>query len=347
LVQAGFVDGVVKGDVLGCIIADEPPGGFAEVVAEGEAGSKRFHAYRYRPGTPRTSGKAGRMGFAVPLRDVAALGPTLRFTTADGTPLRNGTVRASDYPAEPAPDGKQYVFLHLQKTAGTSVANALRSIMPQSAFASIYPTQVWLSQQEFKSLYEYEKRAFRIAFGHLYFRSLIVSQLRAPRFMTFLREPLARIKSHYWMLRRTVSEPQLSGHSVRHSDVINSGQTDEFDNMQTRMIAGVTGANVPPGEMTTKEVGRALFNLANHFDFVGFSETADADFKRLCGLLNIEPTPLPRSNEGGNGDPQDEDFKRLDWNRITYNNRFDVALYDTLLKQRQKDPDGLPQLLSA
>jgi len=336
----GFVEGVVMGDVVGCAFDLDAPASLAEVICHGENGSKPFHAYHFRAATGRTGAKEGRFGFGIPLRDVAELGPTLRFTNAAGTELKNGTVTLAEIApehAEPPPrmdaPGRQYVFLHLQKTAGTSISRALQAALPRSAFVSIYPALPFLRLTECQSLHDYERKAWRIAFGHMYFQA---SHFIAPeaRYLTFMRDPMKRVASHYWHIRRTMPDPRIDGRPVKYSDIVNGALTFEFDNLQTRMIAGLPPGKVPLGGITQKHVGRAMLHAEHYFDFVGLSDDVQADYDRLCGLLKLPAASLPRLNEGAAIDPNDEDFKRLDWNQIKFNNRFDVALYDVLRTQR-------------
>jgi hypothetical protein len=337
----GFVEGVMKGDVVGCAFDPGSPASLTEVICHGENGTKPFHAYHYRPATPRTGGKEGRFGFAIPLRDVAELGPVLRFTSAAGTELKNGTVTLAEIAPEdaaaplPPADGpaRPYIFLHLQKTAGMSISKSLQAELPRSAFVNIYPALPYLRLTECPALHDYERNAWRIAFGHMFFGA---SRLIAPeaRYLTFMRDPMKRVASHYWHMRRLTPNPQVDGRPVKHSEIVNGALTFEFDNLQTRMIAGTPPGIVPLGGVTQKNVGRAMLNAEHYFDFLGLSDDVQADYDRLCNLLKLQASALPRRNEGVGIDTEDEDFKRLDWNRIKVNNRFDVALYDVLRTQR-------------
>jgi hypothetical protein len=326
----GFVDGVHKGDVVGWIINHEDPGRLEEILCSGPNGLIRFHAFRDNPGVSAAVQCEGRFGFAIPIAQIRHLGPVIEFRTRHDTLLEQGELDLAAHPPQPKGASQSaIIFLHIPKAAGTSITSSLSETLPLSASAAIYHRHPWLSARDFATLYLHERRGFRFIYGHLTygFHGLLG---QPARYATILREPLRRIESHYWHMRRTLKQPLLEGTPVPHSAIVNAGLLDEFDNIQTRTLSGAFQDLIPLGAVSDTDVDLALYNVASHFEFVGFYETLHQDYPRLCDVLGVATPGLRKYNIHNYGCAEDTDFQQLDWDRIAHNNRFDIALYRAL-----------------
>lgn len=116
-----------------------------------------------------------------------------------------------------------HVFLHIQKTIGTSIRHALQTMLPQDIFATIYPGLEGISLDEFEKLPEDVRRRFHLIFGHLYF-GMHIYVPRPVKYLTFLRDPTKRLRSNYWQTKSFY----YSEHAVPLSDIVMRGLWEEF-----------------------------------------------------------------------------------------------------------------------
>ena len=108
------------------------------------------------------------------------------------------------------------------------------------------------------------------------------------RYITFLREPVRRVLSHYRMAIRKNQLP--ADHQIDPSRADwNLGAFPalgrSFDNGQTRMLAGAC-LRLPFGACREEHLQLAKRHVDTHFDFVGLTERFDLSLlllRRLCG----------------------------------------------------------------
>lgn len=214
-----------------------------------------------------------------------------------------------------------HIFLHIQKTAGTSMRRALEGALPKDEVASIYPDLEGMSLDTFVNLPEDARRHFHLIFGH-FFYGMHVYLPHPSRYSTFLRDPLERVRSNYWQTK--------SFHPARGaplSEIVMRGAMEEFDNYQTRIISAVASSTVPCGFMTDDILDIALRNIREGFEFVGVVERIERDWPRLLDVLGLDRIPLPYV-EPRSELVSDADYNRIDWSLVARNNRFDIALYN-------------------
>ncbi len=331
---SGFVEGIHGTELHGWIVNHTHPEILEEIVCHGDLGTARFRAFLHRLEVCRAVRLSGRFGFAIPISLLQRLGRRIRVTDRRGTPLEQSdvavpaTLEAGAGPSDKSRAAVAHIFLHVQKTGGTSVRSALARLLLASEQLHVYPDANCLSPRELISIPMAQRRAVRVLFahGHLGFDRLLG---RRTRYITVLRDPIKRIESQYWH-NRIVSGPTLTlgAHTLPLSTIVNEGLTEEFDNLQTRYLAGVGPILVPCRALTENELELALFNAAEYFDFIGKSETIDADFGEMCRLLEVPCTPLPRMNatQSVNVDRNDADYCRIDWTAVARRNRLDIAL---------------------
>lgn len=147
--------------------------------------------------------------------------------------------------------------------------------MPRSSVCLFYPgTAIGLDWDELNTLPEHQCQAFELLIGHFFFG--LDQFLRRPaKYYTFLREPLARVRSHYWHYRtNNIDALEVNGEAAPLHVIVNEGLGDEFDNLQTRMISGA--GNVLHGSMSDSILEMALQNITNDFGFIGLTEKLDS-----------------------------------------------------------------------
>jgi hypothetical protein len=221
------------------------------------------------------------------------------------------------------------IFLHIPKTAGMSLRGLFvknyRGAPQFNTDLKDLTFEAWQTCLDMvKQMPSENLEQFRVFKGHMPFG--LHKVLPGPvDYITFLREPVKRVISHYRMLHRKNVFP--SGLVIDPSK--KNWNLDAFptffrdlDNLQTRMLSGAN-LNDPFGTCTEEHLRQAKANL-DQFKFVGLTEQFDLSLmllKRLCGWRWHFYVPDNRST----GDPAPLSPALLE--EIRNLNRFDYELY--------------------
>jgi hypothetical protein len=173
---------------------------------------------------------------------------------------------------------KTVIFIHIPKTAGTTFGNIIKRQYLPSARFPIYSSQAF---DHFKDLSQAQKSKIRLLHGHIpfgYHKMLAQPSL----YITFLREPVDRVISHYYYVRQH-PEHELYDLVVNQNlslkDYVCSGILPELDNGQCRMLAGLWGAGIkseiPFGECPAEVLDIAKRNLRENIAGIGLKERFD------------------------------------------------------------------------
>jgi len=176
------------------------------------------------------------------------------------------------------------IFLHIPKTAGTTLLKIINQNYDKRSVCSIYPKPGEKTLEIFKSLSEARKRKIMFLSGHFLFG--IHELLPFPStYITFLRDPVDRVISFYHFILRNPKHylhNKVKSRKMGLEEFIQSNITNETFNEQTALIAG-----------SKKGVNRleiAKENIRNNFSFIGFTEMFDESLmllKRTLGWGNV------------------------------------------------------------
>jgi hypothetical protein len=332
----GALDGIIDGELRGWIWNTDCPAKAGTIWCVGSAGQRAAFRPTYRQDEACAMfGIDGIRGFSVPADLLDGLGPVISVHDHHGRLLHNGSrVSIRVDPSEARrEDGQQWLFVHIPKTAGTSLRNALLQTVSPGEALLVYPNwDLGVTYEECLQLPTLQLHRFQWIYGH-YKTGLHRYATDRARYVTFIREPFARLRSniaHHAAAGTIFSVDKIS---VRPSIFINNGLGEEFDNLMTRMIAGITPAEVGPGMMGECHVERAIENVRRHFAFVGRQEQATADCMTLQKLAGLEVTAPELANVTPSrcAYPANE-MEAIDWPAICDRNRFDLLLYRRLLQ---------------
>jgi hypothetical protein len=201
--------------------------------------------------------------------------------------------------ARTPPEGDLLVFLHLPKTGGSTVVRILEREYGRDAVLGLYDA-VDLAG----GLTEDDLAGARVIVGHFPFG--VVARLPRPAtYMTFLRDPVERVVSHYRFARR---HPDHYLHELASTqglaDYVRACGEAEPNNDQTRLLAG-DGSSSGDGGSSPELLARAKLNLERHAA-VGLTEAFDASLvvmRRIFGWRRplYAPVNVSRPDRAGTG----------------------------------------------
>lgn len=221
------------------------------------------------------------------------------------------------------------IFLHILKTAGTTLNIILENYYPPERTFATFPNRRHPegSLEGFRALSAAEKANIDLLTGHMGF-GLHRDLPRPAVYITILRDPVERVVSRYYHEKR---DPLSHAH-----DMIQKGmglaeyaqyyaEHARMDNLQTRMIAGNWELR-GHGPCTTDMLETAKQNLRNHFAIVGLTERFDETYLLLTRHFGWSPISYLRHNVAGNRPP----LKKIhpeDRQALESYNQFDGELY--------------------
>jgi len=184
------------------------------------------------------------------------------------------------------------VFLHIPKTAGMSLRGLFIKNYRTGKHFNTELKRLTASDWDrclarIKNIPGDELNQYQVFKGHMQFglHEILPSPVE---YITFLRNPVKRILSHYKMLCRNKIIPSDPIIDLSKSDWNLTSYPElcySLDNGQTRAMAGVD-PDLPFGACTEKHLQMALENMERHFKFVGLTEQFNLSLLllgRVCG----------------------------------------------------------------
>lgn len=180
------------------------------------------------------------------------------------------------------------IFLHIPKTGGSTLHRVIERQYPTDAIYTLNRFQ-HQSIESFRALPASKRNAIKVLKGHMYFDSRSYLP-KSSAFITVLRDPISRIISHYFYVRRFPKHylhHDVTSRNLSLEEYVKNPLSEELDNGQTRLLSGVTG--VPIGGVTRMMLEVAKENLRKYFTVVGITEKFDETLvllKRTFGWKN-------------------------------------------------------------
>jgi hypothetical protein len=250
------------------------------------------------------------------------------------------------------------VFVHIPKTAGTTVRSIIRTNEPgernRRPGANVFQGGGGVVTRALEKLRE-EARSLdldgvRILHGHnpLGIREYLEPAFpdREFRYFTFLRDPIDRSLSHFFRLRDRPAVLENDEPEDNEEDVPQLPENATFeealeagylhDNLQTRMLSGDPE---PFGEVTTETLEQAKRNVREVLTVVGITERLDESLvlaRQRLGWRSVLYYPGHRVNRSRpRGKEVPEELRRA----AERANRYDAELYRFALEQFEQAPE--------
>ncbi len=222
----------------------------------------------------------------------------------------------------------QICFLHISKTAGTSVHHFLKSAIRGPVF-----------QGDFDNATRKDLRPFSLVMGHMSYHH--TRKLRRPyTLITFLRDPVERVISTYFYLRRSDSPSRLAElcRNLSFREFLLSEDPDAVTFVRDHQTYALASDYRTHRSYDRDMVLRAAWAHLQEFAFVGFVEHFELSMKRLSRLLGVPFQTPPHLNAAP--EPHRDALNDADVALARELNDLDCGLYDRALQR------FLPALLS-
>lgn len=222
------------------------------------------------------------------------------------------------------------IFLHIPKTAGSTMNHILARQFPAEAVYSIDGDRVQESYNTLRSLPDEEKQKLACVKGHMPFGVHEIFSQQAT-YITFLRDPAEWVRSYYTFILSVPTHPF-------YRDVAACQNLDEFctllgnwgmNNFQTRMLVGTTHHEniMPPYEsMPDNALSIAIKHIEEHVSVVGLCEEFDKSLLLIKHRLGWKRIYYVRQNVT-NFDQDLHQLTKHHKDSIYKSNSIDLALY--------------------
>lgn len=240
------------------------------------------------------------------------------------------------------------IFIHIPKTAGTTVRSILEDCLPRERLYFLYLENASNpGMAEFEALTIEEKQNIQVYCGHFDFG--FHRYLPQPcKYITIMREPVGRTISLYHHLlqeenaRDDISvakmQSRIKSEKLSLEDFVASGITLDTDNAQTRILSGESPKF---GQCSQEILEKAKSNLKQHFAATGLTERFDESIMLIHKVMGW-PTPFYVKQNVSRNSSKEQSPPQRTIETIKQFNQFDIQLYDfaeTLLNEQiEKQP---------
>ena len=231
------------------------------------------------------------------------------------------------------------LFLHIPKTAGSSLRNALSQVYRPGTQLYLYdapgPGRT-MDLESFQALAPEERSRPRFIAGHFYFgvHTLVP---RPAQYVTVVRDPVERVISLYHHYRRvaTLGRDTRAGLEGRRIIADQMSLLDwgfgleriEIDNEVVRRVTG--RQDVPFGHCSDDLLADALQKVDEHFAQVLVLEQLERSLRQLDRILGTRLPPVGRVNVNESRAPVDA-TEPAAVERLRSLNQLDIAFYQAM-----------------
>jgi len=244
----------------------------------------------------------------------------------------------------PRKDREALIFLHIPKTAGTTLNRIIEAQYSPFAIYTIDPHRFRATAERLKELSEKRRRRLRVVRGHLYY-GLHQCLPQGASYITMLRDPVARVLSAYHFVLRRPLNPLHRKMKKERLTVEDCLQLfPNRHNLQCKLIAGVKN----PEFNDERLLELAKDNLTRSFSVVGISERFEESLVLMAKTFGWDIRFYENRKVAKHRPATESHLAEL----IRAHNRLDVELYEfgkklfeeALRKQEEAVREGVANL---
>lgn len=189
------------------------------------------------------------------------------------------------------------VFQHLPKCGGTTFNSILmQNYTKEETFSIIVIDGIKLNTNDFIQLPLAEKEKINLLKGHMEF-GLHENFASKAEYITFLRDPIERIISFYYYVKRRPNHGLYKTTDFTQEttlyEFVTKIKRGDINNGQIRFISGIN-------DTEEKMLEKAIYNIDNHFSHVGVLERFDESILLLQKMYNWKKPYYEVSNKTQN-----------------------------------------------
>jgi hypothetical protein len=226
---------------------------------------------------------------------------------------------------------EKVIFIHIPKCGGTTINSILRKNYGKEKINRLRGgNKAKESIEKLKKLTVNQQNIYSVYYGHIGFGIHKFLKNKNFHYVTFLRNPIDRLISHYYYVLRNPDHYLYNKvyRKLSLKEYVSSNISHELYNGQTRLLCSNNGQDLTFLEkerldITDLEIAKQ--NLENFFSMVGIVEEFDTSLillKKQIGLKNIYYYKKNVTNKKVK-ENIDNDVLAI----IKENNKFDLALY--------------------
>ncbi len=224
------------------------------------------------------------------------------------------------------------VFDHISKCAGTSVASHLKMYYPYRKTFTIEGDAPAQSVRSFNELSDRKRKSYTLVHGHLA-RGLFSNVAEGRKIVTVLRDPIARLISHYYYVlsnEKHALYKRVKESKIQLADYSISDLSPELQNWYVSYFSDLTGKEVSNDPEGAIEV--AFQELLQRYDLIGFQESLSSFLEQLNILLHLpkHASTTPHKNLTLNK-PAHKSIDSETLKRLKDANHLDIQLFERLL----------------
>lgn len=226
------------------------------------------------------------------------------------------------------------VFIHLPKTAGTTLLNVLSTQVYFNKFKLLQPTKDTHPKEFLDNVEAQLEKVIQsndgteVVGGHFGFAAH--PDLSDPsNYFTILRNPVDRVISEYYFMKykgmyyeKLINEEELD--IIRY---LNHPETVYLNNLQTRLISGVTYNS---GDLVDEGIYQRALNNLKQFAAVGITEKTDDTLALFYHNLRWRRLPY-QLRVNVNDQRPDDIVSNEEIEAIKEREKYDIALYEEAL----------------
>lgn len=232
------------------------------------------------------------------------------------------------------PKVKKILFDHLPKCGGTSLRIYLRMQYPQRKIFSINGNDPNSSVLKFQSLKKNIRYGFDLIEGH---RANELKEYVDPRCLkiTMFREPVDRIVSHYFYVKRNPKHylySKVTESKMLLEEYVTSGLSHELRNWYTSHFSSMTPEDIE--RYPDDALAKALEVILNQYDIVGFLDNYSSFIEQVRREAHFRYKPVEEKFNVSSGRPSINEIPVSTIKKIVELNHLDVDLYKRLRKAK-------------